>query len=106
MAISPRSGCAWRGVPAPWWPWGCLDLAKEHGELFLGDLVATQQRFQRVHEKHLNTDKFGENVHVHLRVTADNIKVSPMIKLMQEHERERWVANRPRPLLRASWLWN
>lgn len=38
----------------------------------MGNLVATQQRFQRVHEKHLNTDKFSENVHFHLRVTADN----------------------------------
>jgi len=71
MAISPCSGYAWRGVPAPSLL-GCLDLAKEDGELFLGYLVATQQRFQRVHEKHLNADEFGKDVHLHIRVVADN----------------------------------
>ena len=51
---------------------GCLDLAKEDGELFLGNLVATQQRFERVHQEHLNADEFGEDVHLHIRVAADN----------------------------------
>ena len=51
---------------------GCLHLAKEDGELILGHLVAAQQRFERVHQEHLNADKFGEDVHLHRRVAADN----------------------------------
>jgi hypothetical protein len=32
----------------------------------LGHLLATQKRFECIHQEHLDTDKLGEDVHLHL----------------------------------------
>jgi hypothetical protein len=77
MTTSPCSGCAWRGVPAPSRPWW-FGLAETDGELFRRELVAAQKRFERVHQQHLNADEFGEDVHLHLRLTG-------AFQAMQEH---------------------
>ena len=77
MTISPCSGSAWRGVPGLR-GLGRLDLAKEDGELFRGNLVAAQKRFERVHQQHLNADEFGEDVHFHPGLAGP-------FKAMQEH---------------------
>jgi hypothetical protein len=45
---------------------GCLHLAEENGKLILGDLVAAQKPFERVHQEHLNAAKFSKDVHLHL----------------------------------------
>src|SRR5260370_21865018 len=44
---------------------GCLDLEKQSRHLVWCPSLATQQRIERTHEQHLQTDKFGENVHLH-----------------------------------------
>ena len=66
MAISPVSGCAWREVPVPSPPWLSGPGGRELLSCSGASLVAAQQWLQRVHQEHLNTDKFGEHVHLHL----------------------------------------
>ena len=67
-----RSSCAFAALVV--WTW-----RKRTVSCSWASLVAAQQRFERVHQKHLNADEFGEDVHVHLRVTADNDTVQQQI---------------------------
>jgi hypothetical protein len=54
-----RSSCAFAALVVCTW-------RKRTVELILGHLVAAQQRFERVHQEHLDAHKFGEDVHLHL----------------------------------------
>src|SRR5271166_3592753 len=95
MAISPCSGCAWKEF-LRLRSLGRLDLAKEYGELLLGKFVAAQQRFERVHQKHLNAHEFGKDMHVHLWLTGP-------FKVMQEpiaHPISERLSLRPRETLK------
>jgi hypothetical protein len=58
---------------------GRLNLAEQDCELFLGQLFAAQERFKGVHEEHLDTDKFGKYVHLHLSsIASDNPAQQPI----------------------------
>ncbi len=53
---------------------GRLDSAIKRGELFLGHLLAAQKRVERTHQEHLDTDKLGEDVHLHLATTFSRLR--------------------------------
>ena len=78
MVISPCSGCASKDF-LRLRSLGRMDLAKEYRELLLGKFVAAQQRFERVHQKHLNAHEFGKDMHVQLRLTG------PFKAMQQQH---------------------
>lgn len=45
---------------------GCLNSPEENGELLLGHSVTSQERLKRIHQEHLETDKLGEDMYLHL----------------------------------------
>jgi hypothetical protein len=73
----------------------CLDLAKENRELILCHFVAAQQRFQSVHQEHLNPNKLCENVKAHSAVTlttglCEKSLTNPLADALPLSHRERF----------------
>jgi len=71
MFTSPCSQCAWREVPEP----ATLSSPGNGGRerrIVPVPTFSPHEWFERVHQKHLNTDQLGEDMHLHLSPIADD----------------------------------